>query len=479
MPIRALNARFLNVDGNLTGSIKLSCEEIIMYSITKNKVAYLLIFFFALWAFNAQAMFLVKDFSKKRSAPLRAPRILHTPNYKSKNHYTHSKVSMNKALAVGTLAGAAFILAQEPEAGLSEEENTKLLESKGTEFAKELLAIHQDNQTVRTRLFEWAFIRGKTQFAWEVFELGIDVNSPSNYPGHPTLLDLTLMRADLDFPKALLEKGADPNVMSPMGSGQQPLICKYVTEPKKIQLLTKYGADVNQKDTFGRFALWYIFPYFGSALDQFGRSDSLDFLYDKGLNVHDTDLPLVAGMDILEDFKRQGLWRLIDQVKAAGNSVPASVLNVSNDEKIAIDFWHAIRTGDAIKVNQMIDRYKINAHSLNEFYDLKRPWLTEAAAKGHVEVIKVLLKRGADPDDALGTKQYALIEAVEKGEVEAAELLLLSGANPYVCDAHKRSVLFLAQVIKNDKMEQLLTPYFTNRAFPADIFSFISMKSLS
>ena len=136
--------------------------------------------------------------------------------------------------------------------------------------------------------------------------------------------------------------------------------------------------------------------------------------------------------------------------------MPDSILTVNNDEKIAIDFWHAIRTGNAIRVNQMINKYKINAHSLNEFYTNKWPWLTEAAYRGHLEVMKVLLKHEADPDDALDTNEYALIAAVEKGNVEAASLLLLSGANPYKTDGTKRSVLFLAQLKKNDKMEQLL-----------------------
>ena len=295
-----------------------------MCSIMKNKVAYLLIVFLGLWALNAQAMFSVRRFSGKRSMPARyIPKISAAPKFGSKNLSTPGAVSMNKARPAVTLPKTtAFFLTEVREVSLNEEENTKLLESQGIEVAKELLALHRNNQTVRTKLFEWAFKRKEKEFAWEVFELGIDVNAPTAERYHPTLLDLTLSGKDLAFPEALLLKGAYPNVMSPIGSCWRPLLCKYLKEPKKVNILTKYGADVNQKDTLGHSALWHIINDFYVERGKTERLESLDFLYDKGLNVHDIDLQLLANAHILEEFKRQGLWRLIEQVKAAASTCP-------------------------------------------------------------------------------------------------------------------------------------------------------------
>src|SRR5580700_2861494 len=259
----------------------------------KNKVAYLLIVFLGLWAFNAQAMFSVRSVSGKRPVSARhVPKILHTPKLDSKRPYISGAISI-KALPATTLVGkSAFFLTEVREHGLSEEENTKLLESKGREVAKELLALHRNNPTVRTKLFEWAIKQDEKQFAWEVFELGIDVNAATAERNYPTLLDLTLSGKDLAFPEALLLKGADPNVVSPIGTCWRPLLCKYLKEPKKINILTKYGADVNQKDTLGHSALWHIINDFYVEQGKTERLESLDFLYDKGLNVHDIDLQL-------------------------------------------------------------------------------------------------------------------------------------------------------------------------------------------
>lgn len=419
-----------------------------------NKATFMFIISLALCAFEAQAMFARRLLGRQ----IRTGQLPNIP----RRAYTSANTSakLNKGLAATAFTGGAafFLLAKETQASLSEGEEAILLKSQGVEKAESLLVLHKEDLSVRTRLFEWAIIRGEEQFAWRVFALGIEIDAPTGNSSYPTLLALTLARNKLDFSEALLERGADPNVMLPLGSGFYPLLCQYVDEPVKMKLLVKYGADVNKIDTFGRSVLWYIFPDFGGALDQMKRWESLDILYDQGLNVKVQDFPRVS--EPIEELKVRGMWRFIDQIKEKRNFIPSSVLTINADEKVRIDFWRAVRTNNADSLNEMILTCNISAHSVNEFYVLKRPWLTEAAANGHLEVMEILLKHGAKPNDTLGTGYHPLIAAVESRQVAAAALLLANDANPWVEDSIGRSILRIAKQNNDEPMVQFLLSFY-------------------
>src|SRR5205814_1188835 len=56
-----------------------------------------------------------------------------------------------------------------------------------------------------------------------------------------------------------------------------------------------------------------------------------------------------------------------------------------------------------------------------------------AAAKGHIEVVKLLLERGANPnvpEEGIAPRGHALYAAVAGGYFEIAKLLLEHGADP-------------------------------------------------
>lgn len=61
--------------------------------------------------------------------------------------------------------------------------------------------------------------------------------------------------------------------------------------------------------------------------------------------------------------------------------------------------------------------------------------LKSAAATGQIEIVKLLLARGADPnlpEEGIAPRGHALYSAVANGHVEIAKLLLEHGAYPNV-----------------------------------------------
>ena len=57
-----------------------------------------------------------------------------------------------------------------------------------------------------------------------------------------------------------------------------------------------------------------------------------------------------------------------------------------------------------------------------------------AAQEGHVEIVKILLERGANPNAEDDAGRTPLHDAAFKGHVEIVKLLLERGADPWIAD---------------------------------------------
>ncbi|HEU4389955.1 MAG TPA: ankyrin repeat domain-containing protein, partial [Blastocatellia bacterium] len=99
--------------------------------------------------------------------------------------------------------------------------------------------------------------------------------------------------------------------------------------------------------------------------------------------------------------------------------------------------------------------------------------LKNAAANGHIAVVKLLLEHGADPnltEEGIAPHGHALYSAVYNGHYEIARLLLERGAYPNPPVESSADALSIAMMNQDEKMVDLLCSYGASRS--VDILSY-------
>jgi ankyrin repeat protein len=134
------------------------------------------------------------------------------------------------------------------------------------------------------------------------------------------------------------------------------------------------------------------------------------------------------------------------------------------------DMCTACHLGEQGRVRELLDEDPSHANRVSEYgsyYLGSGTPLKNAAAKGHIEIVKLLLKHGADPnlpEEGIAPNGHALYSAVANKHYEVARLLLEHGAypNPEV----ESSADALSRAISNSdqQMIELLCSYGANRA---------------
>ncbi|OAI52682.1 ankryin, partial [Planctomyces sp. SCGC AG-212-M04] len=129
-----------------------------------------------------------------------------------------------------------------------------------------------------------------------------------------------------------------------------------------------------------------------------------------------------------------------------------------------VDFNTACAIGDMHRVRELIDRDPSVVNRLAEYstYFVASAPLDNAAARGHIEIVRLLLERGADPnlpEEGLAPNGHALYSAAANKHHAIARLLLEHGANPN--QAVESSADALSRAISNDDqpMIELLCSY--------------------
>lgn len=103
-----------------------------------------------------------------------------------------------------------------------------------------------------------------------------------------------------------------------------------------------------------------------------------------------------------------------------------------------IDLGMACATGNLARVRELLeqDPSLVNKVSdYNSYYIGCGAPIKNAAAGGHIEIVRLLLERGADPnlpEEGIAPNGHALHSAVVKGHIEIVRLLLQHGAHPNV-----------------------------------------------
>jgi len=132
------------------------------------------------------------------------------------------------------------------------------------------------------------------------------------------------------------------------------------------------------------------------------------------------------------DYRFRG-WR---DVPKEVETTAADVLAHIRARGAYVDICTAASIGDLPRVRELVEHDPSLANSVSEYvtyYLGSGTPLRNAAAQGHLEIVKLLLAHGADPnlpEEGIAPKGHALYAAVASGHLEIARLLLENGAYP-------------------------------------------------
>jgi ankyrin repeat protein len=156
------------------------------------------------------------------------------------------------------------------------------------------------------------------------------------------------------------------------------------------------------------------------------------------------------------------------------------------------DICTAAWFGDLNRVRELCDKDPSLANKPSEYvtyYAAAGTPLRNAAAGGHIDIVKLLLDRGADPnlpEEGIAPRGHALHSAVVRGHIEIVKLLLARGAHPSVEIESSADTLSAAlakagySTKPNAEMVQLLCSYGAARpvkllAYDGDIVTAAAM----
>ena len=144
---------------------------------------------------------------------------------------------------------------------------------------------------------------------------------------------------------------------------------------------------------------------------------------------------------------------------------PGEVLAHLKSKGAYVDICTASHMGDLQRVRELLDEDPALANRPSDYvtyYLGSGTPLRNAAACGHNDVVKLLLARGADPnqpEEGIAPKGHALYSAVYNGHHETARILLEAGAYPSPPVESSADALSIALGRKDDKMVELLCSY--------------------
>jgi ankyrin repeat protein len=150
------------------------------------------------------------------------------------------------------------------------------------------------------------------------------------------------------------------------------------------------------------------------------------------------------------DYTYRG-WR---DVPAETTATPGEVLTHLRTRGAAVDICTAAHIGDFDRVRELLDQDPSRANRPSDYvtyYACAGTPLRNAAAAGHLEIVTLLLDRGADPnlpEEGIAPRGHALHAAVCNGHIDIVRLLLAKGAYPNV--DIESSADTLSAAIRND-----------------------------
>ena len=144
---------------------------------------------------------------------------------------------------------------------------------------------------------------------------------------------------------------------------------------------------------------------------------------------------------------------------------PREILEHLRQKGAYIDICTASAIGDIGRVRQLLDEDPSLANKVSDYvtyYIGSGAPIKNAAARGHIEIVKLLLERGADPnlpEEGIAPRGHALHSAVNSNHIEIVQLLLDHGAYANVEIESSADTLSAAISANNKPMIELLCSY--------------------
>ncbi len=315
-------------------------------------------------------------------------------------------------------------------------------------------SLARSNYAYRTPIY-FAVRENQVEVARFLLERGAD---PLGLAVNDSLLDICRDRGYAEMEKLLEADFADTLGASPKGEAIAEAIREH--DLNKVRALLDAAPELLHEGDGGSSQ-----PIHWAAMTR--QLDVIDELLSRGAAINAARFDGARPIQLTNgDYDYRG-WRDVPQDWPV---TPAQVLAHLRERGAYVDICTAASIGDLERVKELLDQDPSLANRVSEYvtyYIASGAPLKNAAARGHIEIVRLLLERGADPnlrEEGIAPHGHALYPAAANGHYEIAKLLLEHGAysNPEV----ESSADALSRAISNSDrpMIDLLCSYGAARA---------------